>query len=289
MVFSTRLVSRGLLEILEDNVLIAAYRYSKDLRKPYFYPIYAPGNILVTRDGPPDHIHHRSMWTAHGNVNGEDLWSEGPKAGFIKCVDNPTIILDEDKCILSSVNLWVSNVGIKLMSEYKTVIFWKTLGNIRIIDYEVRFQADYDDVILGDTKEGGIIAFRVADSMRESIGNGVIMNSEGGVGEPQCWGKRAKWCDYTGKIDGEVAGITVLDHPSNPRHPTYWHVRAYGLFAANCLGLSHFEGRKGLDGSMEIDRGGSVKFKYRVLLHKGKLSKDEIDEYYRDYANLNSY
>jgi len=286
MVFSIRLAKDGFLEVLEDDSLVATYRYSENFSKPYFYPLYAPGGIIITRDGAPDHIHHRSLWTAHGSVNGVDVWSEGPQAGFIRCIEPPVVSLREDRCVLNSINVWLSKSGDNLMKEYRTVAFWKSIGDIRFIDYEVEFRAEYGDVVLGDTKEGGIIAVRVLDSMRESVGGGTIMNSEGGVSEPKCWGKRAKWCDYTGRVNGDIAGITIFDNPSNPRHPTYWHVRAYGLFAANCFGLSAFERRGNIDGSMRIENGSSVKFKYRIMLHKGKLSRDEIEKYYSEYASM---
>jgi len=42
----------------------------------------------------------------------------------------------------------------------------------------------------------------------------------------------------TAQWPGKTVGIAVFDHPSNPRHPTTWHVRDYGLFAANPLGCT---------------------------------------------------
>lgn len=285
MVFSAHLVKEGVLEVREHNEVIAVYRYGKDLFKPYFYPVYAPRGLLITRDAPPDHIHHRSLWTAHGDINGVNLWSETEKSGFIKCLEPPSIALSEDKCAIASRNLWVSRDGVPLLSEYRKVIFWKTTPTARLIDYEVTFHASYASVTFGDTKEGGIIAFRIADSMRESTGGGRIRNSEGGIGEPQCWGKRARWCDYTGKVNGSVAGITILDHPDNPRHPTYWHVRAYGLFAANCFGISHFEGKSGSPGALTLEKGSKITFKYRVILHTGDIEIKRIEEYYKEYVS----
>ena len=32
--------------------------------------------------------------------------------------------------------------------------------------------------------------------------------------------------------NGKEYGVAVFDHPQNPRHPTRWHVREYGLLAA---------------------------------------------------------
>ena len=37
-------------------------------------------------------------------------------------------------------------------------------------------------------------------------------------------------------------GICLMDHVENPRHPTFWHVRDYGLMTANCFGRHHFIG-----------------------------------------------
>ena len=56
------------------------------------------------------------------------------------------------------------------------------------------------------------------------------MNAEGATGEKNDWGKRSNWMDYYGEVDGEKVGVAILDNPDNPRHPTYWHARAYGLF-----------------------------------------------------------
>ena len=51
--------------------------------------------------------------------------------------------------------------------------------------------------------------------------------------ENSVWGKKSAWCDLSGKIDGKDYGAAILDHPSNPRHPSNWHVRHYGLLSAN--------------------------------------------------------
>ena len=57
---------------------------------------------------------------------------------------------------------------------------------------------------------------------------GRLANSRGGIGEKNVWGKQAEWVDYAGTIGSEPVGIVMMDHPGNPRHPTYWHSRGYG-------------------------------------------------------------
>jgi hypothetical protein len=53
--------------------------------------------------------------------------------------------------------------------------------------------------------------------------------SEGKETEKKVGGKRAAWLDYYGPVDGQTVDVLVMDYPTNPRDPTYWHTRAYGL------------------------------------------------------------
>ena len=47
-----------------------------------------------------------------------------------------------------------------------------------------------------------------------------------------------------GRISPDSAGtpqvVTLMDHPSNLRHPTWWHARDYGFMAANPFGRAAF-------------------------------------------------
>jgi hypothetical protein len=145
-------------------------------------------------------------------------------------------------------------------------------------------------VTFGDTKEG-TFAIRLAASLeeptRESLAvpkrTGLMVDSEGRRGEPQVWGHRASWVDYCGEVEGEKLGIAILDHPSNPRHPTYWHSRSYGLFAANIFGVHDFLNDKSANGSMTVDPGRPLRFRYRVIIHPGDTQSANIAEEFQKY------
>ena len=113
---------------------------------------------------------------------------------------------------------------------------------------------------------------------------GLMVNSEGAVGEKEIWGKRANWVDYSGTVAGEKLGIAIFDHPANPKHPTYWHARGYGLFAANPFGERDFYNDKTRDGSVTIPAGGTFVLRYRVLIHPGDASEAKVAEAYQRYA-----
>src|SRR5262245_27969552 len=113
---------------------------------------------------------------------------------------------------------------------------------------------------------------------------GHIVNSEG-VRDGETWGKRAAWCDYHGPVNGKIIGIAIFDHPQNPRHPTWWHVRDYGLFAANPFGKHHFENLDDKSaGNLTLPAGQSLTFRYRFYLHEGDEKQAGVAKKYQEYV-----
>jgi hypothetical protein len=112
-----------------------------------------------------------------------------------------------------------------------------------------------------------------------------MMNAEGDETEKNVWGKRSPWVDYFGPIDGKTVGVAMMDNPANPGHPTYWHARAYGLFAANPFGVRDFTADKTKDGSMTVPAGESRTFRYRVVIHPGDVNAANIASLYRNYIS----
>jgi len=78
--------------------------------------------------------------------------------------------------------------------------------------------------------------------------------------------------------------VAIFDHPKNPKHPTWWHVRDYGLFAANPFGVHNFEGKPKGTGDITIPAGESLTFWYRLYFHKGDTKQAKVAEHYREYA-----
>jgi hypothetical protein len=156
--------------------------------------------------------------------------------------------------------------------------------SIRIMDVDLSLTATDADVLFGDTKEGGMLTVRVASSMdvERKLG-GKIENSYGGINEAETWGKAAHWCDYSGMVEGQAVGVAVMDHPDSFRYPTYWHVRDYGLMAANPFALGDYTGGV-KNGSHLLKAGETMRFRYRVLLHKGYAGMTDIRNQYLNFV-----
>ena len=86
-------------------------------------------------------------------------------------------------------------------------------------------------------------------------------------------------------MDDKIVGIAMFDHPQNPRHPTWWHVRDYGLFAANPFGQHDFEpGTEKGAGNLTVPAGKSITFRYRFYLHEGDDQQAKVAERYEQYV-----
>ena len=153
---------------------------------------------------------------------------------------------------------------------------------LRIIDFDFTLTAGVR-VVFGDTKDG-LFGIRMRPALQEEKGSGHIVNADGLETEPNLWGKPANWCDYSGEVNGEKLGVAILDNPANPHHPVRWHARAYGLFAANPFGLQAFTKDKTQDGSMTLEPGQSLRFRYRVIIHPGDAKSADIAAEWKKYS-----
>ena len=82
----------------------------------------------------------------------------------------------------------------------------------------------------------------------------------------------------------EKLGVTIFDYPENPGHPVRWHVRGYGLFAANPFGLAVFTGDKSQSGARTVEAGQSRRYRYRMIIHPGDSQSLDLPAMYAEYA-----
>ena len=264
------------------------FRYGESQQRPYFFPVLGPNGCQVTRgetsDISKDHVHHRSLYVAYGEVNDVDLWGEGSKCGRVV---HQGFTQKHGGAVVSRIyaeNNWETKDGDVLMTDWQKFRIYNLPEDGTIIDLDLSFVASEGDVHFGDTKEGGIMCIRVHPSMNASEG-GKIENAFGGIDESETWGKRANWCDYSGVVEGTHVGIVVYDHIVNPRYPTYWHVRNYGLMGSNIFGSGTFERDPSKDGSYTLKEGEEMHFRFRTLIHAGDATEGKVAQKYHDFIN----
>jgi hypothetical protein len=295
----------GKFRVEINGHLFTEYHF-EGARRPYFYPIIGPTGDGMTRNWPmkegvpgeeTDHVHHKGLWYGHRHVNGVGFWEDSAKAGtrIGKIIQDKVLEArgGREAGVIRTSNKWVADDNGELICTDERTIRIHNTPEGRMLDFDITIRAAQNEVIFGDDKDG-TMAIRITETMRlkrprekgqktAPPGDGhIVMDT--GVRDADAWGKRAAWCDYYGPVNGKTVGVAIFDHPSNPRHPTWWHVRDYGLFCANPFGQAQFEklpDKKA--GDFKIPAGQSVTFRYRFYWHEGDEKQGKVAERYRQY------
>jgi len=284
------------VKVLVDGRLFTEY-LSDSATKPYYYPVIGPTGATITRNYPmkpaegedKDHNHQRSLWFTHANVNGYDFWNSDPLNpprpvfGSIKETAKKNVVAGPVLGLIRTTDDWLGPDGKRVCEDERVVSFYDTEA-ARVLDFDITIKATDSPVTFGDNKDGAF-GLRVASSMdvkkQKEKGQGKITNAEG-ITDSDAWGKASSWVDYVGPVEGQTVGIAILNHPDSFRYPTTWHVRDYGLFAANPFGWHDFGMNK--SGAYTIPAGESIRLRYRVIFHKGDTASANLPATFQAYA-----
>lgn len=257
------LADQSRMEVYIGGKFFTAYVYDTAFKKPYLGPVMAEdGKTSFTRLDfeTTEHPHQRSIISAVGDVNGVDFWNENKIFGLERHQSYADVESGAAYARISANILWKSQEDVPFVDERRTFTFYNQSEGCRYIDIEMAFTASYGDVHFGQTKEAGPLGVRMNEALRADRG-GRFVNSYGGENEEECWSKSASFCDYKGEIDGHLYGIAIFDNEKNERYPTAWHIRNYGLFAANNL---YFKG------GLTIAKGQTLVYRFRLCFYEGE-------------------
>ncbi|GIW82050.1 MAG: hypothetical protein KatS3mg105_3857 [Gemmatales bacterium] len=288
-------VKKESVDFLIDGKLAARYNKGPNVAKPYFWPVYAPNGEPITRGWPmiqpedggsTDHIHQKSLWFCHGEViyGGKkvDFWSEHKGHGKIVCTKVAEPVSDKNHAYVATQNEWRTSDGKKILDETRTIHLF-AFGKHRLLVFDIDLYANDGDITFGDTKEGSF-GVRVNDRIREVKG-GKIENALGKTTAKACWGRKADWCDYSGRLGDDTVGVAIFDHPKNPARACF-HVRNYGLMAANPFGRKAFPDTNKDTKLVMLPNGKHLRFRYGVLIHPGDAKEGKVAAFYKKFLDL---
>ncbi len=275
-------VGDGRVDIAINGEPFTSYVTDPALAKPYLGPVMTSFGESYTRLDfeTKEHPHHRSVFFGVGDVTLDggpehvDFWNEPANCGIQKSTGIKNTVSNNVCASFTAGTQWCSHDGVPMIDaecEYK---FYAQNRSVRYIDLALTYTAAYGGVTFWKTKEAGPLGVRMADPLRAERG-GYIANSYGARGEGECWGRAANWCVYGGELSGHKIGIAVFDDPRNERYPTSWHIRDYGLFAANNL---YFKG------PVRIESGETLTYRYRLVFFEGTPEAARIADRFIVYA-----
>jgi hypothetical protein len=283
----------GRVVIKYSGFLQSIYHYGPSNFKPRFYPITVPcarlGEIddprtlypkSITDDSPPDHIWHRSLWYACGDVNGVDFYLENGGEGRTVHREFTDLFSGPLFGGFRETLTWIAPNGKSLLDDVRTFTMYRLKGTLRMFDIGADFTAREEPVTFGATNENALPLIRVADVIDEWDG-GTITLADGTVGGKDGFARRAEWADCSGPLarweDGSpwTWGIAMLDNPSNRNHPNAWFARSYGPLGTN---LPFF------DGALTLAPGETWSLRHRIIVHEGTPEEAGIPARFSEYA-----
>lgn len=251
-------------------------------RGGYIHPVYSPNGVVLTAHLNPMHPHQSGIWSAWTKTEFEgrtpDFWNIHNNTGRVDQAD-------------SLKNSWVGPVqaGFKAKHYFKDlsapepVIALNEEWNVHIYkspqDHSYQI---FDIVVTQSVNTGkplilpeyhyGGVGFR-GNRDWDDPKNMTFLTSEGLGRDGNT--TRPRWTHIGGLSDGELAGITVMDHPKNFRYPQPVRIHPeepYFVYSPTQIG------------EMRIEPGSPYVVSYRYVTYDGEPKPGELNRIWNDYA-----
>lgn len=263
-----------------------AYHFGETTPKPYFHPLYTPERALLTAFQPSDHVWHRGLWFAWKYINGVNYWEESIGADGLLVSEGKTLPSGADTFAVSQDGTaelrhalnYVAPDGRVTLREKRRIAVRPQAGPELIIDVFHDFAVGNSDVTLEATPAneqtpwGGYagLGIRAARDLTECR----VVNNAGQV-DGDANGASAVWVAISGIADGgpqrdRMAGLALIDHPDNPRHPSpsyvYYDRSAFGYISPSLLRHE----------PMSLKAGETLRLAYRAVAHDGPTDPERL-------------
>ena len=273
-----------------NGKLFTALQKGLDANKPYFWPLNTASGKRVVRSfpmeaipgEPTDHPHQRGLWIGSEHVSGLNIWEIDPAdparhMGKILFKDVLETHNGQKSGGFTVSAQWVDADGKPMLDETLAVTVYAEPTNSRMMDVTLGLKA----VKLSTFEDArdGIIGFRLAPPFGEKLG-GDVVSAKALHGADHIEGSHSDWVDWQGTLDGERVGVAFMSHPSNLHSPTTWRAKDFGLLFANPF-AQRFYDRSLPDGSVSMQPGDELHFRYRFLIHPAGA---DIAAAYQEYT-----
>jgi hypothetical protein len=267
----------------ETPILEYVYGESED-PNPSFRVVNTLGGRPVALYHPWDHPWHTGLFFSWKYIDGHNFW-EAKYAG------------ERNSARVDSIDPSTTGRGFKQASSYTTEAGEVLLKEDRIVDVEgvdggyVLYMsfgfrpAGARDVLLDRTPRTASAPWGGYAGLSCRLDRCFLdpaVTTERGTGSSEEADTGAyPWCDYSGKLDGWTeprwAGVCIMDHPANPRHPspmlTYDYKDMQFLQAAFLLREPYL-----------LRAGEELKLRYACFVHDGKGNQECLGRLWTEFA-----
>jgi methane monooxygenase PmoA-like len=270
---------------------LTRFHFDPKAKRPFWYPVLtSPGPSLVRIGHPHDpigHRHHYGVWITHAAVSGVNFWDDETDNGKDRV--RGSIVHQrvlgywdgDESASMMTLNHWIADRDGRVLLVEKRRSELLPLDGAKswmlIVDSE--FTAPKGQTATFEPSGFGLLSARMAKTIGVNDGGGRILNSEGQINEKNVFHKPAKWCDYSGRLTNDadgLGGITLMNHPANPNHPTAFHVRDDG-WMCDCLSLEK---------PVEVGDTQPLHVRWALWVHEGVPDEQLCETMWKKFAGL---
>ncbi|MBN2449651.1 MAG: PmoA family protein [Lentisphaeria bacterium] len=262
-----------------DGAPFTTYRFGKDLKKPYLWPVIGPlsGKSVTVESIPDDHPHHNSIWLGCDRVNGQNFWQpHGDVAGGqIRSTGVEIVTAAGPQVHLTDTCIWQKPGAEPVIRDLRQIRIAAPSPNLRLIDFDVTLEMLVDVTV--EKTNHSFFSVRMVPELSVKSG-GALVNAGGYSAEKGTFGVPSSWCDYVGTREGIVEGVALFEHPGNPWYPSPWFTRDYGFMSPTPMFWPP-DGK-----ARRFARGATLPLRYRVVVHGGSTEAAGIPALFAQYA-----
>lgn len=252
-------------------------------RGGYIHPVYTPEGRAITDDYPADHAHHHGIWWAWTRTvydgRQPDFWNMGDGTGRVDFESLDATWSGRVHGGLTATTRFTDVTGgrseIVLKDRWDVRVYAADAG-ARFFVFDITSTQNIvgdKPLVLPEYRYGGL-GVRGHIQWNGQGDKTVFLTSEGktradGNGTP------ARWTHMGGSIDGRPAGIAILDHPSNFRHPQPTRLNPDNPF---------FNYAPSVAGEWRIEPGAPYVSRYRFVTYEGEADRALLERLWNDYA-----
>lgn len=252
-------------------------------RGGYIHPVYSPGGTELTSHLNEDHHpHHLGIWSAWTKTKFQgrtpDFWNFHDDTGNVQAGD-------------SLVDSWDGPVQAGFRNNHffidhsapEAVVALNEQWEVRVYAHSQKHDFFMFDIAITQTANTGAplilqeyhyggLAVRGHASW-DDLENVSFLTSEGAGREGDA--TRVRWNHMGGLVNGKAAGITMMGHPANFRHPQPVRIHPE---------IPYFNFAPSQSGDIIIEPGSVYTSNYRFITYDGEPDSDQLNRLWNDYA-----
>jgi hypothetical protein len=143
-----------------------------------------------------------------------------------------------------------------------------------MIDFKIALLAIEEELYIGGSDDDkGYGGFSLRIKTPEDL---IFLSKKGKITPENLQIKGGPWLDFFGSFnENKKSGVALLCHPLNSNYPQPWILRK-----ERSMQNVVFPGRK----SVHISKKDNTILRYRLLIHKNQLSKEQLNSFQSEYS-----